>query len=39
MSSAMAWMDRVIPDALALGFCIVGLVALYLSDWKHHSKG
>jgi hypothetical protein len=30
----MAWMDRVIPDALALGFCIVGLVALWFSDWK-----
>ena len=35
----MAWMDHVIPDALALGFCVVGLVALWMSDWKYKSKG
>jgi hypothetical protein len=36
VSGAMAWMDRV-PDAIAILFCVVGVVALWMSDWRGKS--
>jgi hypothetical protein len=33
VSGAMAWIDQV-PAAIAVLFCVVGIVALWFSDFK-----
>ena len=33
MSGTMGWIDQV-PTGIAIGFCLVGIVALWFSDFK-----